>query len=154
MGAWANNNDYLNLQSLRQQILAMQQANDQVISPADVAKTILEELQGFNPLNNQKHSFWYVIGIVLLMIYCFCLLSVGAQKIKRQLLGLDIEMHREHLRNRVGGDIGDWAWILDWEMMELAKSLHGKRVGESLLLFSTWCLDLSSHISLEENNLL
>jgi hypothetical protein len=43
-------------------------------------------------------------------------------------------MHREHLRNRVGGDIGDWAWILDWEMMELAKSLHGKRLGETLLL--------------------
>jgi hypothetical protein len=49
MGAWENNNDSLNLQALRQQILAIQQAHDQMITPADIAKTILEELQGFNP---------------------------------------------------------------------------------------------------------
>jgi hypothetical protein len=65
MGAWENNNDSLNLQAVRQQILAMQRA-----------KTVLDELQGFNPFNNLKYSFWYFIGIVLLMICCFCLLSV------------------------------------------------------------------------------
>lgn len=48
MGAWENNNDSLNLQLLRQQILAMQRAHDQVISPVDVAKMISEDLQGFN----------------------------------------------------------------------------------------------------------
>jgi hypothetical protein len=93
MGAWENNNDSLNLQALRQQILAMQQAHDQVIAPAHIAKTILEELQGFNPLNILKNSFWYFIGIILLMICCFCLLSVRARKIKKGLLGLDIKMH-------------------------------------------------------------
>jgi hypothetical protein len=46
MGAWENSNDTLNLQHLRQQILAMQRAYDQVISPAAMAKTILDELQG------------------------------------------------------------------------------------------------------------
>jgi hypothetical protein len=76
MGAWENNNDSLNLQALRQQILAMQQARDQVSAPADIAKTMLDELQGFNPFNTLKYSFWYFIGIVL-MICCFCLLSVG-----------------------------------------------------------------------------
>jgi hypothetical protein len=49
MGAWENINDSLNLQALIQQTLAMQQAHGQVIVPADIAKTILEELQGFNP---------------------------------------------------------------------------------------------------------
>jgi hypothetical protein len=42
MGAWANSNDTLNLQNLRQQILVMQRAYDQVISPANMAKTILD----------------------------------------------------------------------------------------------------------------
>jgi hypothetical protein len=80
-----------------------------VTAPADIAKAILDVLQGFNPFNTLKYSFWYFIGIVLLMICCFCLLSVGTQKIKRQLLGLNIEMHREVLRKRVGGDVGDQA---------------------------------------------
>jgi hypothetical protein len=109
MGAWENSSDSLNLQTLRQQILAMQQAHDQVAAPADRAKTILDELQGFNPFSTLKYSFWYFIGIVLLMICCFCLLSIGTQKIKRRLLRLNIEMHRELLRNRIGGDVGDEA---------------------------------------------
>jgi hypothetical protein len=107
MEAWENNNDSLNLQNLRQQILAMQQAHDQVSAPADVAKTILDELQGLNPFSTVKYSFWYFIGIVLLMMCCFCLLSVRTRKIKRQVLRLNIEIHWSFLRNRVGGDVGD-----------------------------------------------
>jgi hypothetical protein len=87
----------------------MQRAHNQVAVPADTAKSILDELQGFNPFNTLKYSFWYFIGIVLLMICCFCLLSVRTQKSKRQLLGLNIEIHWELLRNRVGGDVGDQA---------------------------------------------
>jgi hypothetical protein len=63
MGTWENNNDSLNLQALRQQVLAMQRAHDQVAAPADIAKTILDELQGFNPFNTLKYSFWYFIGL-------------------------------------------------------------------------------------------
>jgi hypothetical protein len=87
----------------------MQRAHNQVAVPADTAKSILDELQGFNPFNTLKYSFWYFIGIVLLMICCFCLLSVRTLKIKRQLLRLNIEMHRELLRNRVRGAVGDKA---------------------------------------------
>jgi hypothetical protein len=83
MGAWENNNDSLNLQSLRRQILAMQLAHDQVTAPAGIAKTILDELQGFNLFNTLKYSLWYFIGIVLLMICCFCSHSVRTRKIKR-----------------------------------------------------------------------
>jgi hypothetical protein len=108
MGAWENN-DSLNLQVVRQQILAKQQEHNQVAAPADIAKTTLDELQGFNPFNTLKYSFWYFIGIVLLMICCFCLLSVRTRKIKSQLLGLNIEMHQELLRNKVEGDVGDQA---------------------------------------------
>jgi hypothetical protein len=75
--------------ALRQQISAMQRAHDQTTAPANIAKTILDELQGFNPFNTLKYSFWYFIGIVLLIICCFCLLSVRTQKIKRRLLGLN-----------------------------------------------------------------
>jgi hypothetical protein len=56
MGAWKNRNDTLNLQHLKQQILAMYKAYDQVISPANIANTTLDELQGFNPFNILKHS--------------------------------------------------------------------------------------------------
>jgi hypothetical protein len=70
----------------------MQQAFDQVAAPADITKSMLDELQGFNPFNTLKYSFWYFIGIVLLMICCFCLLSVGTRKIKRRLLRLNVEM--------------------------------------------------------------
>jgi hypothetical protein len=55
----------------------MQRAHDQGAAPADIAKTVLDELQGFNPFNTLKYAFWYFLGIVLLMICCFCLLSVG-----------------------------------------------------------------------------
>jgi hypothetical protein len=54
-------------------------------------------LQGFNPFNTLKYFFWYFIGILLLMICCFCLLSK-----QKWLLGLNIERHKELLRNRVG----------------------------------------------------
>jgi hypothetical protein len=87
----------------------MKQAHDQVSAPADIAKTILDELPGFNPFNTLKYSSSYFIGIVLLMICCFCLLSVETRKIKRQLFRLSIKMHQELLGNRIRGDVGDQA---------------------------------------------
>jgi hypothetical protein len=85
----------------------------------------------------------------LLMICCFCLLSVTAQKIKRWLLGLDIEMRWELLRNRVGEDVEDQAWTLDWKIMQLTEPLHRRSLQNlSCHIFpSIWCLDLCSHIS-------
>jgi hypothetical protein len=81
-----------------------------VSAPADEAKTILDELQGFNPFSTLKYSFWYFIGIVLLLLMCcFCLLLIRTRKIKRQLLRLNLEIHWEFLRNIVGGDVGDQA---------------------------------------------
>jgi hypothetical protein len=59
MGACENSNDTLKFQHLRQQILEMQRTYDQVISPANMAKTILDEMKGFTPFNIHKHSFWY-----------------------------------------------------------------------------------------------
>jgi hypothetical protein len=43
-------------------------------------KSYIRELQGFNPFSTLKYSFWYFIGIVLLMICCFCLLELKNQK--------------------------------------------------------------------------
>jgi hypothetical protein len=107
IGAWGNSNDTLNLQHLRQQILAMQRVYDQVISPADMAKIILDELQGFNPFNIIKYSFWHLIGIGVLPLICFCTFSVRYQAIQRHLLGLNTNLDHEHLRNKKGGDVGD-----------------------------------------------
>jgi hypothetical protein len=43
----------------------MQKAYDNVVSPANIAKTILGELKGFNPFNLLKHSFWYLAGLFM-----------------------------------------------------------------------------------------
>jgi hypothetical protein len=71
-GPLDNCTDSLHLQHLRQQILAIQGTYDQVTSPADMEKTILDKLQGSNPFKVPKHSFWYLIGIGVLLLICFC----------------------------------------------------------------------------------
>jgi hypothetical protein len=50
---------------------------DQVISLANMVKTVVDELQGINPFNILKHSFWYLIGIGVLLLICFYTFSVG-----------------------------------------------------------------------------
>jgi hypothetical protein len=40
IGSWENRNDSLNLQALRQQILAMLQAHHQVVALSNIVKTI------------------------------------------------------------------------------------------------------------------
>jgi hypothetical protein len=65
---WAHENeanDTVDLWLLRQQILAMQKAYDNVVSPATIAKTILDEFKGFNPFNLLKNSFWYCSPVFL-----------------------------------------------------------------------------------------
>jgi hypothetical protein len=52
-------NDIVSLWLLRQKILAMQKAYDNVVSPATFAKTILDEFKHFNPFKLLKYSFWY-----------------------------------------------------------------------------------------------
>jgi hypothetical protein len=71
----------------------MQRACDQVISPADMAKTILDELQGFNPFLILKHSFWYLIGIGVLLLICSCTFSVRRRAIEKQLSELNTSLH-------------------------------------------------------------
>jgi hypothetical protein len=59
---WAHENeanDTVDFWLLRQQILAMQKAYDNVVSPATIAKTILDKFKGFKPFNLLKNSFWY-----------------------------------------------------------------------------------------------
>jgi hypothetical protein len=43
----------------------MQRAYDRIISPADMAKSILDKLQGFNSFNVLKHSFWYLAALTM-----------------------------------------------------------------------------------------
>jgi hypothetical protein len=81
----------------------MQKAYDNV-SPANIAKTILNELKSFNPFNLLKHSFWYLAGRSVLLFICFLVLSAGCHMVQRQLLGVRVGLHWEHLRNKKGGD--------------------------------------------------
>jgi hypothetical protein len=91
--------------------LAIQKA-DNVVSPANIAKTILDELKGFNPFNLPEHSFLYLAGISMLLFICFLVLSFGCWTVQRQLLGLGDGLHWEHLGNKKGGDV-------EWSMRNL-----------------------------------
>jgi hypothetical protein len=51
MGTGEKSSDPGDLRQLRQQILAMQKAYDDIVSPGNIAKTVLDELKGFNPLS-------------------------------------------------------------------------------------------------------
>jgi hypothetical protein len=83
----------------------MRKAYDNVVSPANIAKTILDELKGFNLFNLLKHS-WYLARIGVLLLICFLFLSVGCCATQRQLFGLRVGLHQEHLRNKKGGNVG------------------------------------------------
>jgi hypothetical protein len=64
---WAHENKVNNtvdLWLLRQQILAMQKAYDNAVSPATIAKTILHEFKGFDPFSLLKYS-WYCSPVFL-----------------------------------------------------------------------------------------
>jgi hypothetical protein len=71
------------------------------VSPANIAKIILDELKAFHLLNLLKHSFWYLAGLFT----CFLVLSVRCHTVQRQLLGLGDGLHWDHLRNKKGGDV-------------------------------------------------
>jgi hypothetical protein len=68
MGEWEGSNNTADLQQLRKQILTMQKAYDNVVSPANIAKTILGQFKGFNPFNLLKHSSWCYCSSVFMFI--------------------------------------------------------------------------------------
>jgi hypothetical protein len=41
----------------------LQKAYDDVVSPATIANTILDEVKGFNPFTLLKPSFWYCLRV-------------------------------------------------------------------------------------------
>jgi hypothetical protein len=76
-------NDIVDLWQLRQQTLAMQMAYDKVVSPATIAKAILDEFKGFNPFKLLKYFFWYCSSV-----FSFYFILVKCCTALRQLLGL------------------------------------------------------------------
>jgi hypothetical protein len=101
MGTWEKCNDTVNLQQLRKQILAMQKAYDNVVSPGNIAKTILDKLKGFNPFN------LLVFGrISVLLFICFLSFSQMPHSAKT-VFGLKVKLHCEHLRNKNRGRCGE-----------------------------------------------
>jgi hypothetical protein len=54
---------------LRPQILAMQKAYDNGVSPATIVKNILDEFKGFNPFKLVRFSFWYCSPVFFSVFY-------------------------------------------------------------------------------------
>jgi hypothetical protein len=99
MGTGEKSSDPGDLRQLRQQILAMQKAYDDIVSPGNIAKTVLDELKGLNLFNLLKHFFWNLAGISVLLFICFLVLLVRCCQVQRQVLGLRVGLHEEHLAN-------------------------------------------------------
>jgi hypothetical protein len=91
---------------------------------------VLIELQGINLFSVLKHSFWYLIVIGVLLLIWFWTFWVGCHAFQRQLLGLYTSLHREHLRNKKGGEVGDWgSGRRPWHKHGYVKGLLADRQG-------------------------
>ncbi|CAD7682404.1 unnamed protein product [Nyctereutes procyonoides] len=77
-GVWNHANISLDLLKLQQEIDAISQSMLHYEDPGNLAGEILNQLNGFNPFNSLKHSFWIflalIIGLILMyvMFACFC----------------------------------------------------------------------------------
>lgn len=51
----------------------------------DLAKQVLDHLKGFNPFNMLRHTVWYMIALVSVIIILFCLVLVSCQVLKKSI---------------------------------------------------------------------
>jgi hypothetical protein len=76
----------IDLMALHKEILDIQNSKLPIIHPGEVASRVLDALQGFNPFNILRHSFWILMGIIILFSLCsVCSQSSADLKCPRSL---------------------------------------------------------------------
>ena len=104
-------NIFVDIQYLQQNILKAFNKYLDVISGSDFLDTIANNLFSFNPLKQIK-TFGYgialVMGVLLIMCLCFCIVwrrMIKRQQGQQQQLAFLTISH--HIQNQKGGDVGD-----------------------------------------------
>jgi hypothetical protein len=75
-GVWSHTDLSINLMVLHKKILDVINSKLRVIHPGEITNRVLDALQGFDPFNTLKHSFWILLGIIILLLIVFCLFLV------------------------------------------------------------------------------
>jgi hypothetical protein len=87
------------LMALHKEILDIQSSKLPIIHPGIVASRVLHALQGFNPFNILRHSFWIMLGMAFPILLILCLFPVICQIGMYQLFKLKADLHHIQLKN-------------------------------------------------------
>ncbi|CAD7682659.1 unnamed protein product [Nyctereutes procyonoides] len=104
-GVWNHANISLDLLKLQQEIDAISQSMLYYEDPSDLAGEILNPLNGFNPFNSLKHSFWIFLALIIGLILMYAMFACFCKKFNNQLNSSKAQLHFLHLKN-IGGNVG------------------------------------------------
>ncbi|KAK1346818.1 hypothetical protein QTO34_000678 [Cnephaeus nilssonii] len=84
-GIWHHNNIGIDLVQLHKHVQAIQNSHDEIISPAKLAKELLDVLKDFNPCNLLKNTSSYLIGFLCILLILCCFFSVISKLLRSQV---------------------------------------------------------------------
>jgi hypothetical protein len=67
---WSHTGLRIYLMALHKEILDIQNSKLPIIHPGEVANRVLSALQGFNPFNILRHTFWILMGSLFFCSLC------------------------------------------------------------------------------------
>jgi hypothetical protein len=92
--------------ALHKEILDIQNSKLPIIHPGEVASRVLDALQGFNPFNILRHSFWILLRNSILLPIVFYLFPVFCRFGMSQIFWIRVGIHHVYLKYKKGGDVG------------------------------------------------
>ncbi|KAK1346582.1 hypothetical protein QTO34_000439 [Cnephaeus nilssonii] len=84
-GKWHHNNISIDLVQQHKHVQAIENIYDEIISPAKLEKELLDDLKEFNPWNMLKHSVWYLIEFLCVLLILSFFLSVSSKLLQSQV---------------------------------------------------------------------
>lgn len=103
-GIWHDANVSLDLLELQKSISAIGHAHLDIANPSDLARSILHTMQGFNPGNMLQHTFWYLLGLIILLGILFAIWCCFYNVWKHFLQRVNAHLHFWQLKQK-GGDV-------------------------------------------------
>ncbi|XP_045850637.1 endogenous retrovirus group K member 13-1 Env polyprotein-like [Meles meles] len=103
-GIWHDANVSLDLLELQKSISAIGHAHLDIVNPSDLARSILHTMQGFNPGNMLQHTFWYLLGLIILLEILFAIWCCFYNVWKHFLQRVNAHLHFWQLKQK-GGDV-------------------------------------------------
>ena len=79
-GVWNHANISLDLLKLQQEIDVISQSMLHYEDPGDLAGENLNQLNGFNPFNSLKYSFWIFLALIIGLILMYVMFACSCKK--------------------------------------------------------------------------